>query len=181
MLKRYLLQISFCMFFFSCTDDATTFSFDEKKFNEYQSTWEQLNLKNYSFRYEFTCKWDPTENIIGYVVVRDAIGLVTLVDPMEEKGYEPRPHYEYIDSTSKKYLTSMDDVYDAIYASVSEHRNGFNNGEFVRVDYTIKYDSTHPIPLKIDGSAWDGVDRSDLVGHYDPYIYLEISDFKVLE
>jgi len=129
----FISVLSFCLL--SCKKEPDV-TFDSKAFAYNKKQWEQLNIKNYSFEYQ----WGG----FGFVapctiLVRD--GKIQELIPKDER------FSDYVERHAESYMT-IDDIFKEI-------ENAFNNPTYIGVDKNsqwyyneilVEYDKTYFYP-----------------------------------
>ena len=176
-MKRKLLLLFFgFLLFFSCRKHINPYPngkpLDVQKLVEMKFKWKILNIKNYSFTYEFDT-YRPSY-CIGYVTVKDGVGKVTF--NTEYGRFNPDKGDQY-----KKlyYIASIEDVFDNILDEYLRLKKKKDEGKNNYLDYYAGYDKKY---FFLDYAVCDTFGptlRKELVGLRSHYF--RIKDFKVLE
>jgi len=177
MVKFKYFIITFCFFLLlSCKKYIDPYPngrpLDVQKLIEMRYKWKSLNIKNYSFTYEFDT-WRP-KCYIGYVTVKNSVGTVTF--NTEYGGSVPDRDDPY-----KKlyYMASMEDVFDNILDEYLMLKQKKDEGKQDYLDYYAGYDKKY---FFLDYAVCDTFRpnlHKELVGVRSQYF--RIKDFKVLE
>ena len=176
-MKRKLLVLTFgFLLFASCKKHIDPYPngipLDVQKLVEMKYKWKILNIKNYSFTYEFDT-YRPSY-CIGYVTVKDGVGKVTF--NTEYGRFNPDKGDQY-----KKlyYIASIEDVFDNILDEYLRLKKKKDEGKNNYLDYYAVYDKKY---FFLDYAVCDTFGptlRKELVGLRSHYF--RIKDFKVLE
>ena len=176
-MKRKLLVLIFgFLLFVSCKKHINPYPngipLDVQKLVEMKYKWKILNIKNYSFTYEFDT-YMPSY-CIGYVTVKDGVGKVTF--NTEYGRFNPDKGDQY-----KKlyYIASIEDVFDNILDEYLRLKKKKDEGKNNYLDYYAGYDKKY---FFLDYAVCDTFGptlRKELVGLRSHYF--RIKDFKVLE
>ena len=176
-MKRKLLVLTFgFLLFASCKKHIDPYPngipLDVQKLVEMKYKWKILNIKNYSFTYEFDT-YRPSY-CIGYVTVKDGVGKVTF--NTEYGRFNPDKGDQY---KNLYYIASIEDVFDNILDEYLRLKKKKDEGKNNYLDYYAGYDKKY---FFLDYAVCDTFGptlRKELVGLRSHYF--RIKDFKVLE
>jgi len=177
MVKLKYFIIAFCLFFvFSCKKHIDPCPngrlLDVQKLVEMKYKWKILNIKDYSFTYEFDT-YMP-RYCIGYVIVKNGIGKVTFDTKDGRLNPDKNNPYQKL-----YYMTSMEDVFDNILDEYLGLKKEKDEGKNNYLDYYAGYDKKY---FFLDYAVCDTFSptlHKELVGVRAQYF--RIKDFKVLE
>ena len=176
-MKRKLLVLIFgFLLFVSCKKHIDPYPngipLDVQKLVEMKYKWKILNIKNYSFTYEFDT-YMP-RYCIGYVIVKNGIGKVTFDTKDGKLNPDKNDPYKKL-----YYMTSIEDVFDNILDEYLELKKEKDEGKNDYLDYYAGYDKKY---FFLDYAVCDTFGPTP---HGEPIgarpKYFRIKDFKVLE
>ena len=177
MVKLKYFIIAFCVFsFVSCRKHIDPYPngipLDVQKLVEMKYKWKILNIKNYSFTYEFDT-YRP-RYCIGYVIVKNGIGKVTFDTKDGKLNPDKNDPYKKL-----YYMTSIEDVFDNILDEYLRLKKKKDEGKNNYLDYYAGYDKKY---FFLDYAVCDTFGPTP---HGEPIgarpKYFRIKDFKVLE
>ena len=176
-MKRKLLVLIFgSLLFVSCRKHINPYPngipLDVQKLVEMKYKWKILNIKNYSFTYEFDT-YMPSY-CIGYVTVKDGVGKVTF--NTEYGRFNPDKGDQY-----KKlyYIASIEDVFDNILDEYLRLKKKKDEGKNDYLDYYAGYDKKYFFLDYAVCNTFGPTPHGEPVGAGSKYF--RIKDFKVLE
>ena len=176
-MKRKLLVLIFgFLLFASCKKHIDPYPngipLDVQKLVEMKYKWRTLNIKNYSFTYEFDT-YMP-RYCIGYVTVKDGVGKVTFNTEYGRLNPDKGDQYKKL-----YYIASMEDVFDNILDEYLRLKKEKDEGKNDYLDYYAGYDKKY---FFLDYAVCDTFGPTP---HGEPIgarpKYFRIKDFKVLE
>ena len=176
-MKRKLLVLIFgFLLFVSCRKHIDPYPngipLDVQKLVEMKYKWKILNIKNYSFTYEFDT-YRPSY-CIGYVIVKNGIGKVTFDTKNGKLNPDKNDPYKKL-----YYMTSIEDVFDNILDEYLRLKKKKDEGKNDYLDYYARYDKKY---FFLDYAVCDTFGPTL---HGEPNgagpKYFRIKDFKVLE
>lgn len=169
---KFLLLFIFCINFVSCVEIETIVpgvSFDEEEFNAQNKKWNELNIKNYSFKYTFG-RYDLPYETRGNVIVENMVGTVEFEDEDD------------LDKESIFFLEikSIDEAFKAIYDNYNKSlEKSETNSSYIT--YRIKYDSDYGFPMHVSNDEKTNELKNELTGISSCDFVLNITDFQVNE
>ena len=176
-MKRKLLVLIFgFLLFVSCKTHIDPYPngipLDVQKLVEMKFKWKILNIKNYSFTYEFDT-YMP-RYCIGYVTVKDGVGKVTF--NTEYGRFNPDKGDQY-----KKlyYIASIEDVFDNILDEYLRLKKKKDEGKNNYLDYYAVYDKKYFFLDYAVCNTFGPTPHGEPLGAGPKYF--RIKDFKVLE
>lgn len=174
-IARLFISLQFC----SCiTEYPKGIVFNEEEFNTQKEKWEKLNLKNYSFEYNFRDGCCPSL-YTGYVKVENGKGTVEFKLSEDVNSTDESIPEE----VCKYYLTCIEDFLDNIYKVYETAVENYNNGDIVYSKITVYYDEINGFPKSTFNSTeknWKD-SKSDLSGISSSTYTLQISEFSIVE
>ena len=176
-MKRKLLVLIFgFLLFVSCKKHIDPYPngipLDVQKLVEMKYKWKILNIKNYSFTYEFDT-YRP-RYCIGYVIVKNGIGKVTFDTKDGRLNPDKNNPYQKL-----YYMTSMEDVFDNIldeYLRLKKKKDERKNNY---LDYYALYDKEYFFLNYAVCDTCGPTPNGQPIGCRPSYF--SITDFKVLE
>lgn len=176
-MKRKLLVLIFgFLLFASCKKHIDPYPngkpLDVQKLVEMKYKWKILNIKNYSFTYEFDT-YRPSY-CIGYVTVKDGVGKVTFNTEYGRLNPDKGDQYKKL-----YYIASIEDVFDNILDEYLRLKKKKDEGKNNYLDYYAVYDKKYFFLNYAVCDTFGPTLRKELVGLRSHYF--RIKDFKVLE
>ena len=176
-MKRKLLVLIFgFLLFASCKKHIDPYPngipLDVQKLVEMKYKWKILNIKNYSFTYEFDT-YMP-RYCIGYVTVKDGVGKVTFNTEYGRLNPNKGDRYKKL-----YYIASIEDVFDNILDEYLRLKKEKDEGKNDYLDYYAGYDKKYFFLNYAVCDAFRPTLHKELVGVRSRYF--RIKDFKVLE
>ena len=177
MVKIKYFIIAFCFFLlFSCKRSVDPYPngkpLDVQKLVEMKYKWKTLNIKNYSFTYEFDT-YMPTE-YKGYVTVKDGVGSVTF-DP-ERRSPDKNDPYKKL-----YYMASMEDVFDNSLDDYLQMKTKIDEGKGDYLDYHVEYNEDYFFLEDVTYTTFRPIPPGGPETNGQNGIYFRVKDFKILE
>ena len=177
MVKLKYFIIAFCVFsFVSCKKHIDPYPngipLDVQKLVEMKYKWRTLNIKNYSFTYEFDT-YMP-RYCIGYVTVKDGVGKVTFDTKDGKLNPDKNDPYKKL-----YYMTSIEDVFDNILDEYLRLKKKKDEGKNNYLDYYAVYDKKYFFLDYAVCNTFGPTPHGEPLGAGPKYF--RIKDFKVLE
>ena len=176
-MKKKFLVLFLCFFLlFSCKRDVNPYPngkpLDVQELVEMKYKWKTLNIKNYSFTYEFDT-YMPTE-YIGYVTVKDGVGSVTF----EAERGSPDKNDPY---RKLYYMASVEDVFDNLLDDYLQMKTEIDEGKGDYLDYHVKYNEDYFFLEDVAYTTFRPIPPGESVPIGQNGIYFRVKDFKILE
>ena len=177
MVKIKYFIITFCFFFlFSCKRDVDPYPngkpLDVQELVEMKYKWKTLNIKNYSFTYEFDT-YRP-EAYKGYVTVKDGVGSVTF----EAERGSPDKNDPY---RKLYYMTSVEDVFDNTADKYLLLKTKIDEGKGDYLDYHVKYNEDYFFLEDVAYTTFRPIPPGEPIPIGQNGIYFRVKDFKILD
>ena len=178
MVKYKYIVVAVCVFlFFSCKGTVDPYPngrpLDVQKLVEMKYKWKTLNIKNYSFTYEFDT-YKP-RFCVGHVTVKDGVGTVTFETKYAHVPDKNRP------SEKLFYITSIEDVFDNMLDDYFRLKKEMDEGKRDYLNYYQQYNEKYFFLEGIVCSTYrPPKDDSEFLIGIRP-LYFRIKDFHVIE
>ena len=176
-MKKKFLVLFLCFFLlFSCKRSVDPYPngkpLDVQELVEMKYKWKTLNIKNYSFTYEFDT-YMPTE-YIGYVTVKDGVGSVTF----EAERGSPDKNDPY---RKLYYMASVEDVFDNLLDDYLQMKTEIDEGKGDYLDYHVKYNEDYFFLEDVAYTTFRPIPPGEPIPIGQNGIYFRVKDFKILE
>ena len=183
----------FIIFFAGCPvePDHLTYQIDfsESECKSKYELWKNSKPKSYSFIYEvYRGASAGPSDWLGKVTVRENKSEVQFIRrdgsliEKESSIYRRVPNQD-----DKKYIDSMDDLFEELLNQYNTYKSGFDNENYWSAEYYVNYNSEKYYPEKIYLAICFERPPFDEKGHApkgygdDVYFNVKISDFTILE
>ena len=176
MKKKFLVLFLCFLTFVSCKRSVDPYPngkpLDVQELVEMKYKWKTLNIKNYSFTYEFDT-YMPTE-YIGYVTVKDGVGSVTF-EP-ERRSPDKNDPYKRL-----YYMASMEDVFDNTVDKYLRLKTKIDEGKGDYLDYHVKYNEDYFFLEAVTYTTFRPIPPGEPVPLGQRSTCFRVKDFKILE
>lgn len=164
----FILSLSVLFINISCVEeDPKGVSFDKTAFSEQKEKWLSSKPESYSFVYSFST-YMPNYVVGNVSVTKDTstASILLLKDTEIESELE---------SSSKYYLDSVEDVFDFIYSEYERALKTVESGDYEYIEIKVKYNETYGYPEYISnpgsGGKKDIKDKTNLLIGYSSEDY----------